>query len=251
MNCAIHPEATATAFCRECGKPMCSECQRPAMGSVFCQDHAPVTVPPPLPKSPFTEQPRASYYVPPTPPPPPAGAYADSPYSAPVVALAANPNAHPILALLLGFIPGVGAIYNGQYAKGLIHAVIFGLLISLTTNAHSGGAEAFLGIMIAVWVFYQAFEAYHTARKRRFGLVVEEFSSLFDVRPASGKFPVGAVLLIALGFVLLLETTDIIRFDDVARFWPVGLIAVGGYMLYTRLHSTDVPPGSVNGEARQ
>jgi len=29
-----------------------------------------------------------------------------------------DPAAHPALAFLLGFIPGVGAIYNGQYAKG-------------------------------------------------------------------------------------------------------------------------------------
>lgn len=254
MNCANHPEVNATAFCRECGKPMCSECQRPALGSVYCQDHAPVTVPPPLPgqpASPFAEQPRASYYA--APPPSSARAYAESPYSAPVapVALPPDPNAHPVLALLLGFIPGVGAIYNGQYAKGLIHAVIFGLLISLTTNARSGGAEAFLGIMIAAWVFYQAFEAYHTARKRRFGLAVEEFSSLFDVRPVTGKFPVGAILLIGVGFVLLLETTDIIHFDDIARFWPIGLIAMGGYMLYSRLHTPQAPAAPLNGEARQ
>ena len=32
------------------------------------------------------------------------------------------------IALFLGFIPGVGAIYNGQYAKGLVHAVVFGLI---------------------------------------------------------------------------------------------------------------------------
>jgi hypothetical protein len=168
-----------------------------------------------------------------------------------VAPLAPNPNSHPVLALLLGFIPGVGAIYNGQYAKGLIHAVVFGLLISLTTNARSGGSEAFLGIMIAAWVFYQAFEAYHTARKRRFGLVVEEFSSLFEIRPGTGKFPVGAVVLIGVGFLLLLETTDIIRFDDFARFWPVGLIALGGYMLYGRLHAEETPRTPVNGEARQ
>jgi len=30
----------------------------------------------------------------------------------------------PGLALFLGLIPGVGAIYNGQYAKGMVHAII-------------------------------------------------------------------------------------------------------------------------------
>jgi len=41
MNCANHPEITASAFCRDCGKPMCQECQRPALGSIYCAEHLP------------------------------------------------------------------------------------------------------------------------------------------------------------------------------------------------------------------
>ena len=44
MNCANHPEVAATAFCRECGQPMCLDCQRPALGSVYCAEHLPVPV---------------------------------------------------------------------------------------------------------------------------------------------------------------------------------------------------------------
>ncbi len=259
MNCANHPEANATAFCRECGKPMCAECQCPALGSIYCQDHAPASAAlPPLPEqAPFSGQGEATGYAAfrQTPPPPPAASFADSPYSAPgtpAVVIAADPHAHPVLALLLGFIPGVGAIYNGQYAKGLIHAVVFGLLVSLISSGHVGGSEPLIGIMISVWVMYQAFEAYHTARKRRYGLAVEEFSSLFDVRATGGKFPTGAIFLIGIGFVLLLDTTDIIRLDQFARYWPLSLILVGGYMLYNRLNPTpDATSGTTNGEARQ
>ena len=43
--------------------------------------------------------------------------------------------------LLLGLIPGVGAIYNGQYAKGLVHAVVFGLLVSAIANGHGNGGH--------------------------------------------------------------------------------------------------------------
>jgi hypothetical protein len=140
-----------------------------------------------------------------------------------------------VLALILGFIPGVGAIYNGQYAKGLIHAVVFGLLVSLASSTHKGSLEPVIALLIAAWVFYMAFEAFQTARKRRRGGSVEEFSSLFDVRPTHGKFPGGAILLIGLGFILLLDTTDIISLDQLERYWPVGLIFVGLYMLYARL----------------
>ena len=59
--------------------------------------------------------------------------------------------------------------------------------------------------------------------------------SLFDIKPTQGRFPAGAVLLIALGFILLLDTTDLIDTYQLERFWPVGLIVFGGYLLYSRL----------------
>src|SRR5216683_170195 len=144
MNCFTHPETPAVAFCRTCGKALCAECRRVAQGTVFCEEHAPpVSIPNVITPSPQT-----------------AGA-----------------GASPGLAFLLGLIPGVGAIYNGQYAKGLVHAIIFGLLISIVSSG--GGAvghlEPLFGILIAVWFFYMALEAYHTARRRQAGEPVDEF----------------------------------------------------------------------------
>jgi hypothetical protein len=70
---------------------------------------------------------------------------------------------NPGLAALLGFIPGVGAMYNGQYAKGVVHLVVFALLVSLADN------HGIFGLFIAGWVCYQVIEAHHTARARRDG----------------------------------------------------------------------------------
>ena len=232
MNCANHPEIPATAFCRECGKPMCPECQKPALGSIYCAEHLPAPAsafvppqPPPIPP----ETPRV------TPPPPPPYATAPNPYTAPAPPPHFESDGHPVLALILGFIPGVGAIYNGQYAKGLIHVVVFGLLVSLL-NRGAGPFEPLFAILLAAWVFYMAFEAFHTARKKKHGIPVEEFSSLLDVRTSnSGRFSAGAIVLIILGFILLLDTTDIISMDQLERYWPIGLIAFGLYLLYARL----------------
>ena len=66
----------------------------------------------------------------------------------------------PRLATLLGFIPGVGAMYNGQYAKGVVHLIVFAILVSLS---HDNGV---FGLFIFGWIVYQAIEANHTARAR-------------------------------------------------------------------------------------
>jgi hypothetical protein len=54
-------------------------------------------------------------------------------------------------------------MYNGQFFKGLIHVVIFAVLISITEY------HGIFGIFIGAWVLYQSFEAYHTARALRDG----------------------------------------------------------------------------------
>jgi hypothetical protein len=208
MNCLNHPETPAVAFCRSCGKPLCDACRRPAQGSVFCEEHVPAAT--------------ASA------PPPPATAYA--------VPAVRDPNVSPALAFILGMIvPGVGAIYNGQYAKGLVHAIIFGLLVSIISSGSASGLEPLFGILIAVWVFYMAIEAYQTALKRRAGQPVDEFSSLIDLHARGSHFPAGAVLLIVVGVLLLLSTTDVIPLERLLRYWPVLLIVLGAYLLYARL----------------
>jgi hypothetical protein len=211
MNCQLHPEVTATAFCRSCGKPLCNECRRDAYGTVFCPDHAPA----PAGSPPYADSPPPGPFV----------------YSAPVAA----PDVSPALAFFLGTIPGVGAIYNGQYAKGLVHALIWGILMSIAHSHATEGMEPVFGIMVAAWWFYMAFEAYHTARKRRVGEPVDECSSLIDFRGSRYNAPVAGVALILIGILLLLHTLDLLDFERVARYWPVTLIAGGAYLLWTRL----------------
>jgi hypothetical protein len=230
MNCANHPDQAAVAFCRTCGKPLCQSCQRPAHGTIYCQEHQPAEA-------------AGSPYAAPYPPPPAASpyAYGPSPYTG-------NPGVSPGLAFLLGMIPGVGAIYNGQYAKGLIHAVIFGFLVSIPSSGAAGGFEPLFGLLIAIWFFYMAFEAYHTAQKRQRGEAVDEFSSIFPMgRRTAGKgFPAGPVIMIAVGIIFLLNTLELVRLYDILRWWPVFLIVLGGYMLYLRLtgDATETPIAS-------
>ena len=140
----------------------------------------------------------------------------------------------PGLALFLGLIPGVGAIYNGQYAKGMVHAIVWGVLMSIADSRAAHGVEPVFVMSRDGVDGYMAFEAYHTARKRRMGEPVDEYSSLVNLRGRSDQIPVAAVVLIILGILLLLHTLDLLDFDRVVRFWPVLLIAAGVYLLYGR-----------------
>ena len=138
----------------------------------------------------------------------------------------------PIGAFWLGLIPGVGAIYNGQYAKGFVHVAVVGLGISILSNDASGGFEPLVGLMLAAFWAYMPFEAYHTARLRQSGQPVDEFSSLVPMRGT--RFPAIPVILIGLGTVLLLDNLGLLEMRRVLRYWPMLLIAAGAYMLYTR-----------------
>jgi|HubBroStandDraft_4_1064222.scaffolds.fasta_scaffold23542_4 hypothetical protein len=219
MNCANHPEAPAIAYCRACGKPLCESCRRFFDGTIYCDEHVPVAAP-----SPAAAPPTGTGY---------------SPYTAPTPPLMPDAGASPGLAFLLGLIPGVGAIYNGQYVKGLVHVIILGILISIVSSGDAGGGlEPLFGMMIGVWVFYMAFEAYHTAKKRQIGQPVDEFSSLVSLHGRPSQFPVAPAILIAVGLLFLLNNMDIIRFSQFIRYWPIALIALGVYMLYERVSTT-------------
>jgi hypothetical protein len=238
MNCANHPDIPAVAYCRECGKPLCDACRRLVDGTVYCEEHTPVSAapwPPPAPPFATPPPPSASPYT--APEPPPYRAPEQTPYttSQPPPHLV-DPGASPGLAFLLGFIPGVGAIYNGQYVKGLIHVVILGVLISIVSSDDVGSnIQPLFGMMIAVWVFYMAFEAFHTAKRRQLGQPVDEFSSIVPRRGQPARFPLAPTVLIAVGLLFLLHNLNIIRIGELLRYWPVALICLGVYMLYERL----------------
>jgi Domain of unknown function (DUF5668) len=219
MNCIYHPDIPAVAYCRACGKALCEDCRRTFEGTIYCEEHVPVPAP------------AAAG---------PAAGTGYSPYTAPVPPPIPDAGASPGLAFLLGLIPGVGAIYNGQYVKGLIHVIILGLLISIVNSGDAaGGFEPLFGMMIGVWVFYMAFEAYHTARKRQMGQRVDEFSSLVSLHGGQGShFPVAPAILIAVGLLFLLNNMDIIRFSMFIRYWPIALIGLGVYMLYERVSAS-------------
>ena len=147
MNCVNHPETPVSAYCQNCGKALCQECIRSVGGVVYCEACLAARLNQPG----YGAQPGFG--------PASQSATPGSVY----VGLPASGFPNPGLALGLGFIPGVGAMYNGQFVKGLAHVIIFALLVSAADH------EGPLGILVAFWIAYQVFDSYQTARARRDG----------------------------------------------------------------------------------
>ena len=140
-NCAKHPDVAASAYCRTCGKPVCSSCARDVRGVVYCEECVTARMGDTMPPRP------ADIGPPPGVPPTQSG------------------GGHPGLAAILGFIPGVGAMYNGQFVKGFIHVLIFITFVWLSNHASD-----LFGVVVAGWVFYMVFDAYQTAKAMKYGL---------------------------------------------------------------------------------
>jgi hypothetical protein len=160
-----------------------------------------------------------------------------------------NNEVSPGLAFGLGLIPGVGAIYNGQYGKGLMHVVIFGLFISILDSGAGYGLTPLIALLLAGFCCYMPFEAYHTALRRQRGLVADEFSSLFPIHGGS-RFPIAPVVLIALGVIFLLNNLDLLDLARALRYWPVLLIGLGAYMLYARMSGSSQASNQPSGSTR-
>lgn len=237
MNCAVHTDTPAAAYCRTCGKALCENCKRDVVGAIYCEPCIAVRL---------------------------QGATATSNQPVVVPAAATVPGTpSPGVAMLLGFIPGVGAMYNGQFMKGFIHVLIFVMLIIAADNV-----SGLFGILIGFFIVYMAFDAYKTAEAKRLGLPLPDplgLDRLFGLQeghhapPAAApsaasaasaqspgaityvnqtqtaprdNAPVGAIVLIALGVIFLLG--NVVSFN-LHKFWPLILIGVGLWIAYKRL----------------
>ena len=167
MNCVNHPDAAVAAYCQNCGKALCAACVRSVSGVIYCEQCLAAKLgigAAPGSYGAYGTPAGVNYTA-------NQGGYTVSGSSAGDMNFAAggvipppNVGPNPGTATILGIIPGVGAMYNGQYVKALVHVLVFVILIGITDN------HGIFGIFIAAWVVYQVFDAHQTAKARRDGL---------------------------------------------------------------------------------
>jgi len=217
MNCANHPEIAAAAYCRTCGKPLCSSCTRDVRGVIYCENCLAERL----------------HGVQPVTPPPAAGFVAP----AGAVGLPSSGPNPAVAGILAGFFPfGVGAVYTGQYAKGLAHLLIFvGLIVGMGQRSPLDTLCAFAFAFFYVW---QIIDAVRTAHALQAGQPAPDPLGLGQAFGAgekvdTAKVPIAAILLIGVGALFLLQTMGVFEFS-VDRLWPLFLIGLGVWLFAKR-----------------
>jgi hypothetical protein len=232
MSCANHPDIAPVAYCRTCGKPLCANCTREVKGVIYCENCLADRL----------------QGVQPTVAPPAAGFVSPAP-----IMPGSGPNP-TVAGILAGFFPfGVGAVYCGQYAKGLAHLVVFTLLIWGESVIDNGGVNTILGLGIAFFYVWQIIDSVRTAKAIQMGVTPPDPFGLAQafgaadpmppgqtVQPAQAmdatsapKIPTAAVVLIGLGVLFLLQTAGVFEFGW-DRVWPFFLIGLGIWMFAVR-----------------
>ena len=168
---------------------------------------------------------------------------------APPMRVADAPNVG--LATFLGFIPGVGAMYNGQFVKGIAHIFIFAMLANAADRAD------IFGWFVAAFIAYMVIDANKTAKAKAYGQPLPDLLGLNSVlgqsssasagtvfqsantmidraAQARNKPPIAAIILIGLGLLFLLDNLGAFHFRWMHTLWPALLIVVGLWLGHRR-----------------
>lgn len=158
------------------------------------------------------------------------------------------------MATLLSFVPGLGAAYNGQTSKAIVHFAIFASFFQMAVITE--GVLFFLLGVLGTWLF-AAVDACRTAQLMRAGLTPEAEEDVIAQRLYGNPFAWGVTLII-IGTIFLLHTLLGVQLP-IREVLPVGLLALGAYMVFDyarrrkmservlRFDSRRAPPSVVTG----
>ena len=205
MNCAYHTQNAAVVSCNGCGKPLCSACDHRIKGFPFCQDCIVSGV----------ELLRQKQN---------AGNTQNTQKRSSVFAAT-------ILSLLC---PGLGAAYNGQTSKALIHFAVFVGLFQMAVL--TGGMAIFVLGFFGMWLF-AALDAWQTARLLRSGANPDAAEDAF-MQTFSSNPKLWGIVLTALGLSFFLQMFFNFRYL-IRGILPILLIALGIYLLRDYVFRTE------------
>jgi hypothetical protein len=200
MYCTYHPRNPAVVQCNQCARSLCAACDHRIRGFPFCQDCIVAGVE--LLRN--QSQSSASNVI--------------------------SRRNSPFVATLLSFVPGLGAAYNGQTAKAIVHFAIFASFFQMAVITH--GVHFFILGVLGTWLF-AAVDACRTAQLMRAGLTPDTEEDVIARRLYGNPLAWGVTLII-IGTIFLLHTLLGVQLP-VRELLPVALVALGAYMLFDYL----------------
>jgi hypothetical protein len=178
-------------ICSACSRPLCPECAHRIRGKVFCQDCL----------------------------------VRGAEWAVAVKDLRIPADA-PKRAALCAIVPGIGAVYNGEYLKALTFFAIFAALVVMADDVH-----AIFGFGSVAFLIFTIFDAYRSAEARTRAQLEAGGASPRATEDRSSM--AWGVFLIVLGVVFLLQ--NLIPFHFVRHMWPLMFILLGAYLVYRAL----------------
>jgi TM2 domain-containing membrane protein YozV len=193
MYCSYHTASTARVQCSSCSRGLCSACDHRIKGYPYCQDCIVLGV----------EGLSRNHYAP-------------------------RPRGSARFAALLALLPGMGAVYNRQNIKGIVHFVTIVGLFQLTGIRI---APAFFVLGGLSFYIYSIVDAYRTAQLIAQGEDPAVDEARFK-RSLIKRAPLIGVILITVGLLFVIQMArPYFPLATLVRFLPVALIILGGYLL--------------------
>jgi hypothetical protein len=211
MFCVFHPTNAATAHCASCNRPLCAACDHRIKAQPFCEDCivrgvdvlrrpiAPIVAPQPAAYPPYV------------------------PHHTPGAGL----------ATLFALVPGLGAVYNRQNLKALVHFV--GSVGLMELGASTGlGVFGFGGF---VFFLYTVIDANRSAKAIAAGMDPADDERRLKWMFARYK-PIWGMMLIAAAVLAAITSIGGLPFNlSPARVWAVVLFLAGVYMIFAYFRS--------------
>jgi hypothetical protein len=134
----------------------------------------------------------------------------------------------PVISALLSLIcPGLGAAYNGQTSKAIVHFAIFASFFQMAVM--TDGVPFFVFGFFGTWLF-AAVDSYRTAQLIKSGFAPDAAEDLI-ARRLYGNPLAWSITLVIIGSLFLLHTLFRISLP-VKQLLPILLVGLGGYMLF-------------------
>jgi uncharacterized membrane protein YkgB len=145
---------------------------------------------------------------------------------------------------MLALVPGMGAVYNRQNVKAVVHFLAVVGLFQLTKIGMAPGLFALAGFVCYIYSIIDANRTAHLIAQGESAAADEERFKKLLIRRA----PALGVIFIIAGILFVINIVSQVALLAIAKLFPVLLILLGGYLLTKyfkrsreRVESSDPP----------